>query len=92
MCPQIAQHLPTARPDLVLRRVANEWVLFDATHGRAHVLNLTAAVIWTYCDGTHGSAAIADAIAHAVPDTAPERLQSDVDQALRRFADEGLLQ
>ena len=92
MVSQIAQQLPTARPDLVLRRVANEWVLFDSTHGRAHVLNLTAAVIWTYCDGMHGSSAIADAIARAVPDTAPERLQTDVDQALRRFADEGLLQ
>ncbi len=92
MVTQVGQHNPIARPDLVLRRVANEWVLFDATHGRAHVLNLTAAVIWTYCDGAHPTSAIADAIARAVPDTAPERLKSDVDQALRRFADEGLLQ
>ena len=92
MVSDIAQRLPTARPDLVLRRVANEWVLFDAAKNRAHVLNLTAAVIWTYCDGAHPSAAIAEAIAHEVKGTAPERLQDDVDQALRRFADEGLLQ
>jgi len=92
MVSQVDQHLPMARPDITLRRVANEWVLFDATHGRAHVLNLTAAVIWTYCDGAHGSTAIADAIARAVPDAVPDRLHTDIDTALRRFADEGLLQ
>jgi hypothetical protein len=92
MVSQVAHHLPTARPDVVLRRVGNEWVLFDAGHGRAHVLNLTAAVIWTYCDGAHEEGAIAAAIARAVPDTAPDRLRTDIDQALRRFAAEGLLQ
>ena len=92
MVTQVEQRLPMARPDIVLRRVANEWVLFDSTQGRAHVLNLTAAVIWTYCDGHHASAAIADAIVREVRDATPDRVQTDVDTALRRFADEGLLQ
>lgn len=92
MVSQVAHHLPMARPDIVLRRVANEWVLFDSTHGRAHVLNLTAAVIWTYCDGHHPSTLIADAIAREVRDATPDRVRTDVDMALRRFADEGLLQ
>jgi hypothetical protein len=82
---------PVARPDLLLRRVGSEWVLYDAERERAHVLNLTAAVIWTYCDGEHERASIADAIAREAPGIDAQNIRSDVDDALRRFADEGLL-
>jgi len=82
---------PVARPDLVLRRVGSEWVLYDAAREKAHVLNLTAAVIWTYCDGTFERSAIADAIAREVPGLEPTRIRDDVNDVLRRFADEGLL-
>lgn len=55
MSAQATQMLPMARGDVVLRRVGNEWVLFDAARDGAHVLNLTAAVVWTYCDGEHAA-------------------------------------
>jgi hypothetical protein len=85
--------LPAGRNDVLLRRVGNEWVLFDASQGRAHVLNLTAAVVWTYCDGSHASEAIADAIGREIIDApAKTHIRADVDQVLRRFATEGLLQ
>ncbi len=83
---------PVARPDLVLKRVGSEWVLYDAARQRAHVLNLTAAVIWTYCDGTHERASIADVIARDVPSLDSNTIRTDIEQVLRRFADEGLLQ
>jgi coenzyme PQQ synthesis protein D (PqqD) len=83
---------PTARADVELRRVGNEWVLFDARRERAHVLNLAAAVVWTYCDGSHGSDAMADAISRAVDGAQAPTVRADIEQALRRFADEGLLQ
>jgi len=82
---------PVARNDVLLRRVGSEWVLFDARRDRAHVLNLTAAVVWTYLDGEHGSDAIAEAIARDVRDSAPEAIRTDVEQLLARFASEGLL-
>lgn len=85
--------LPTARQDVLLRRVGSEWVLFDARRDRAHVLNLTAAVVWTYCDGAHGSEAIATAIVQEVPDAGNEQaIRGDIETVLRRFASEGLLQ
>lgn len=86
------QLLPTARADVVLRRVGNEWVLFDAARDRAHVLNLTAALVWTYCDGMHAPVAIAEAISHKVAGPATERVRDDIEGVLRRFASEGLLQ
>ena len=83
---------PTARHDVVLRRVGSEWVLFDARRERAHVLNLAAAVVWTYCDGSHGMGAMADAITRAVDGVEAQAVHADIEQVLRRFADEGLLQ
>lgn len=82
---------PIGRPDLILRRVGSEWVLYDAARDKAHVLNQTAAVIWTYCDGNFERTAIADAIAREVPGLEPTRIKDDINDVLRRFADEGLL-
>ncbi|HWO88138.1 MAG TPA: PqqD family protein [Gemmatimonadales bacterium] len=81
-----------ARTDVALRRVGSEWVLFDSRSDRAHVLNLTAAVVWTYCDGAHDPDTMAAAIAEATGSTAPEAIRSDIEAVIRRFALEGLLQ
>ena len=83
---------PRARPDVALRRVGSEWVLLDAARDRAHVLNLTAAVVWTYCDGEHEQAAIAEAIVAEIPAPDPAHIRGDIEDVLRRFATEGLLQ
>jgi hypothetical protein len=83
--------MPLARPDVALRRVGSEWVLFDAARDRAHVLNLTAAVVWTYCDGDHEPAAIAHAIALDLPATEAAAIRHDIGDVLERFAAEGLL-
>jgi hypothetical protein len=83
---------PHARPDVALRRVGSEWVLFDAARDRAHVLNLTAAVVWKYCDGAHAPDAMAEAIAAGIPAAEPAAIRRDVEDVLRRFAAEGLLQ
>jgi hypothetical protein len=90
--PQTAARPPVARNDVLLRRVGSEWVLFDARKDRAHVLNLTAAVVWTYCDGGHASDAIAEAIAHEVPGTRSPEIVHDIEAVLQRFAAEGLFQ
>jgi hypothetical protein len=82
---------PRARPDVALRRVGSEWVLFDAARDRAHVLNLTAAVVWTFCDGAHEPDTMAEAIAADIPAPDPARIRGDVEDVLRRFATEGLL-
>lgn len=82
---------PLARPDVALRRVGSEWVLFDADRDRAHVLNLTAATVWTYCDGHHEAAAIAQVIARELPAADAAAIRRDVADVLGRFAAEGLL-
>jgi hypothetical protein len=83
---------PLARSDVVLRRVGSEWVLFDTRRDRAHVLNLTAALVWTYCDGSFDTADMARAIAREVAGAPYEQIRGDIDRTLQRFASEGLLQ
>ncbi len=90
MDPSPVPALPAARADVALRRVGSEWVLFDAAEGRAHVLNATAAVVWSFCDGGHDRDAIAAAIAKELPGTEPAALRSDIAGVLDRFAAEGL--
>ncbi len=82
--------LPCARTDVALRRVGSEWVLFDPARDRAHVLNPSAAAVWSFCDGAHTPAAIAEALERAAPAPAGG-IRRDVDDVLRRFAAEGLL-
>jgi len=82
---------PLARPDVALRRVGSEWVLYDPAHERAHVLNATAAVVWAFCDGEHVPDAMAEAIASEVPSADAAQVRRDVDDVLRRFTAEGLL-
>jgi len=83
---------PSARADVALRRVGSEWVLYDAAGDRAHVLNSTAAAVWAFCDGSHDPAAMAEAIAQGIPSAEPAAIRRDIEDVLRRFAAEGLLQ
>ena len=82
---------PSARPDVALRRVGSEWVLYDPAGDRAHVLNPTAAAVWAFCDGGHDPTAITEAIAQGIPSTEPATIRRDIEDVLRRFAAEGLL-
>jgi len=46
------QQMPRARQDeLVIRELADEVLVYDLKHQRAHCLNKTAALVWQRCDG-----------------------------------------
>ncbi len=49
---------PLARPDLVVRSVGREWVLFDPSQKRLHLLDLSSAFVWSCCTGEHDVRAI----------------------------------
>jgi hypothetical protein len=82
---------PKAREDVVFRPLAEEWVLFDPRRHLVHVLNLTAALVWTHCDGEISVEDLIDEVAFAFPE-APARadLVRDIDEALKRFQNEEL--
>lgn len=56
---------PKAREDVVFRPLADEWVLFDPRRHLLHVLNLTAALVWSHCDGETSVEALVEALESA---------------------------
>lgn len=91
MTNQSAPERPKARDDVVFRQLDEEWVLFDPVANRLHVLNLTAALIWTHLTGDMTVSELAEALRSAFDDAASTDLTKDVDQAVSRFSAEGLL-
>lgn len=83
---------PRRRNGLVFRPLAQEWVVFDPSHQRLHVLNLTAALVWNQMDGVQDVSALTrevwDAFARK-PDL--ERVRTDVEVAIKELGDKGLL-
>ena len=80
---------PMGRADIVFRRVGEEWLLFDADRQVIHVLNLTAALIWSLCDGRTTALEIAREVEKAFGDASAGDAVSD---AIERFRAEGLLE
>jgi PqqD family protein of HPr-rel-A system len=87
-----APKLPAAREDVVFRQLDDEWVLYDPSANKLHVLNLTAALVWTHLNGKTASPDIAEAIREAFESSDdPGDVVADVENALSRFRAEGLL-
>ena len=81
---------PRRRADVVFRRVGDDWLLFDPRTQRIHVLNLTAALVWSFLEGERSleeiEAGVREAFAEGGEAAEPARA------ALARFAEEGLLE
>lgn len=83
---------PRSRDDVVFRDLADDWVLFDPETRRLHVLNLTAAVVWTHCTGEHDVEEIVRRVRGAFEEPPSlEDVREDVEEALGTFAREALL-
>ncbi len=89
MATQPAGH-PRARDDVLFRQVDDEWVVFDPAANQLHVLNLPAALVWSHCTGDLTPGEIAAALRDAYGIDA-ERAAADVEAALSRFHEAGLL-
>ena len=83
---------PRAREDVVFRSVSDEWLLYDPRTQDLHVLNVTAAGIWTCCDGTMSLDQIARHVADHL-DGAPDVsiVRADVETTVAKFRADGLL-
>lgn len=81
---------PRANPTILYRELRTGCVLYHPGTNEAHVLNLTAAYIWTCCDGRMDVAAIAADVAKVCMLPLPEALR-DVKKGLRDFHAKKLL-
>ena len=84
--------MPRGRDDVVFRSVSGDWVIYDPKTKDLHVLNATAAAVWSCCDGSLSLDGIADELsAHleGAPDI--EAVRADVQRAIDEFMEHGLL-
>ncbi len=84
---------PKAREDVVFRSLSKEWVLYDPRTQLLHVLNPTAAMVWSCCDGLASVEDIATELSETLTERPVwEQIVNDVRDALSRFSQEGLLE
>ncbi len=84
---------PRAREDAVFRSLGPEWVIYDPRTRLLHVLNTTAALVWSCCDGARSPEEIARELADVLTDLPSEDLVvEEVWGALDGFRREGLLE
>lgn len=90
--PPPRRRTPRWRDDVVFRPLGDDFALYDPASQRLHVLNLTAALVWSYCDGLNDADGIARGVADAYGHIPPGcDLLTQIEQVLSRFRDEGLL-
>lgn len=83
---------PRGRDDVVFRALVDEWVLYDPDTRQLHVLNHTAALVWSLCDGTLDEAGMVRAVGDLLDDAPAEPvLRAHVRETLATFVREGLL-
>ncbi len=75
---------------MLFRQVDEEWVVYDPAANELHVLNLSAALVWSHCTGENAPAEIAEAL-QAAYGLEQARAQADVEATLARFQKAGLL-
>ncbi|GMV06978.1 MAG: hypothetical protein AMXMBFR53_32530 [Gemmatimonadota bacterium] len=80
---------PRVRDDVVFRRVAEDWILFDPASQRIHLLDLTGALVWSFCTGDVDVPALERQVREAFGIAVEE---PKVGEALQGFLDAGLLQ
>ncbi|MGI9629237.1 MAG: PqqD family protein [Longimicrobiales bacterium] len=84
---------PRGREDVVFRQLADDWVLFDPTANQIHVLNLSAALVWSSCTGEFSVDQIVDEVARSYGKGSDvDQIKDDVTGAVEKFTSEGLLE
>lgn len=78
-------------PDVTVKELGNETLLYAPGGQAIHVLNATAYLIWQLCDGKHTLEEMEQALreAFAVPDS--HDVRQDVEQTLAELARKGLI-
>ena len=77
--------------DLSAEAVGDSYALYDATTGKVHLLNETAAIAWDLADGTRSPGQIGREVARAFSGD-PAAVARDVEELLRRMREEGLIE
>ena len=84
---------PRVQDDAVFRSLGTEWVVYDPRTQLLHVLNTTAALVWSACDGSRSVQDIARELTEVLTETPSEELLTEeVCDVIEGFRGQGLLE
>lgn len=81
---------PTARPDVLYRRLVDGGLVYDARSGQIHHLNETAAFIWEACAQGTAAASITQGLC-ARYEVGPDEAHQQVTRLLAALSRAGLV-
>ena len=82
---------PVRKPDITVKQVGSEVIVFGRADKEIHVLNATAKLIWDLCDGKHTVEEIEASIRSRFSVPPESNLTEDIQKTLRVFDQKGLL-
>lgn len=82
---------PTRKPDITIKNLGSETLLYGSDQKILHVLNSTAKLIWDLCDGQHSLVEIEQALRSNFSVPAAHDVMVDIEKTLEIFATKDLL-
>lgn len=82
---------PKRRPDVVVKEIGHETILYRNTQEGIHILNPTAKLVWDLCDGEHSPEAIEQALRATFAILPEHAVSEDIQRILGVFASKNLL-
>ena len=83
---------PTKKKDIHARKLGAEWLLYDSSSEKLHVLNSSAEFVWRLCDGNHDLAAIKAKMREKYDIHDERKLDDDIGNILKELTQIGVLQ
>ena len=83
---------PVRRPEIIVKEVGSETLLYSNHAGAIHILNPTAELIWQLCDGNHTLEDMEREITSKFSIDAGYDIMKDIKQALENFNEKELLE
>ncbi len=83
---------PIRKPEITVKDIGGETLLYSTKAEVIHVLNATAKLIWELCDGEHTVEDIERVIRSSFAVADDYNVAADIQRTLQVFADKELLQ
>ena len=82
---------PTRKPEITVKDIGGETLLYGSNQKILHVLNSTAKLIWDLCDGQHSLAEIEQSLRSNFSVPVDHDVAGDIEKTLEIFASKDLL-
>lgn len=77
--------------NIAVRKLGEEFMLYDNEQDKIHILNATGAILWDLLDGNNSITEIKELLQKKFPEISPETISQDTDEIITTLKKEGLI-